>query len=295
MAARLKTMWFLAFFASLSTACADDWYVDNIAGSDKQLGGMTGQPLKTIQQALLRAKPGDRIILKKTGEPYREQLSLIGPQNSGFRGRPFEIVGNGATLEGAEPIRGSDWEILGNNLFQYRPKRLSHQMLYLDDRPMEKGFVVGGDLNQLKPLQWMQRDGWIVFRSEPGRGPYQYHLSCCARSVGITFYEAHDVLVTGLTVQGFQLDGLNVHDRAEQIAIENCVLRGNGRSGLSVGGAADATIASSLIGDNGRAQIRTEGFCRLLVDSCDIIEQAGRIPIENDGGKVVRDGISIRP
>ncbi len=295
MAARWTTIWFFALFASVSPLVADDWYVDNISGNDRTNEPGETQPFKTIQAALLRANPGDRIILRKSLEPYREQISITGPNNSGMRGRPLEIVGNGATLEGAEPIRGTSWEVLGDDLFQYRPPRLSHQLLFLEGRPLDRVHSPPGELPQLQPLQWTQRDGWIVFRTEPGKAPYQYDLSCCRRTVGITLYQAHDVLISNLVIQGFQIDGINAADLVDQAVIDGCVIRGNGRSGISVGGASRVSLISCLIGDNGQAQVRSEGFCQLVIDSCDIIEQAGRIPVDNQGGIVVRDGKTIRP
>ena len=124
-------------------------------------------------------------------------------------------------------------------------------------------------------------------RTEPARAPYQYNFSCCHRTVGITLYDAHDVLVTNLTIQGFQLDGINAHDRVEQATISGCVIRGNGRSGVSVGGAMRVDLASNLIGDNGIAQIRTEEACRVNIDSCDILEQIGRFPLDIQGGVII--------
>jgi hypothetical protein len=269
--------------------------VDNVGGSDSSSGTTEQQPLQSIQAALFRVRPGDRIILRKRDEPYREQLSISGASNSGLSSRPLEIIGNGATLEGAEPIRGTDWEPLGNDLFQYRPVCLSHQLLYLDGKPLEKVHSSPDSTPELSPLQWTQRDGWIILRTEPGRAPYQYQLSCCRRTVGITIYQAHDVLIRDLVIQGFQFDAINAHDLSDQVTISGCVLRGNGRSGVSVGGASWATISSCLIGDNGESQVRTEGFCRVLIESCDVLQQPGRIPIDHQGGTITRDGETIRP
>jgi hypothetical protein len=295
MSGRIAANLLLALFASISASRADDWYVDNVGGNDESKGTFAERPLQTIQAALLRARPGDRIILRKRDEPYREQISITGASNSGMESRPLEIVGNGAVLEGAEPIRGEDWESIGNDQFQFRPPRLSHQMLFLDGKPLERVESDPGQIAQLKPLQWTQRDGWIIFCTEPGRAPYQYNLSCCIRTVGITVYEAHDVLISDVVVQGFQFDGINAHDLADRVTISGCILRGNGRSGLSIGGASNALVAGCLIGDNGQSQVRSEGFCQLQIDSCDILEQPARIPIDHQGGKITRDGAAIRP
>ena len=56
--------------------------------------------------------------------------------------------------------------------------------------------------------------------------------------VGITLYKVRDVAIGDLTVQGFQLDGINAFDGAFDIQLSGVTCRGNGRSGiLGPGGA----------------------------------------------------------
>ena len=86
-------------------------YVNNAAGNDRYDGQSEQQsgerlgPVRTIQRALRLATASDRIVLANTGVPYRESITLFGRRNSGLEDFPFIINGNGAILEGADPVR----------------------------------------------------------------------------------------------------------------------------------------------------------------------------------------------
>src|SRR5690349_19122935 len=91
----LFVYWLLS--AATLTAHARDIYVDNVAGDDRNVGAQpvggavdTG-PVRTIGRALWIAHAGDRIVLAKNADPYREMVCLIGPRNSGIEDLPFII------------------------------------------------------------------------------------------------------------------------------------------------------------------------------------------------------------
>ena len=88
------------------------------------------------------------------------------------------------------------------------------QQLFLNGYPLKRAEAAPGDtqLPRLEPLQWALVDGRIYFCVEPGQLPQDYLLTYAKLSVGITVYKADDVLIHNLTVQGFQLDGVNFHD-----------------------------------------------------------------------------------
>ena len=99
-----------------------------------------------------------------------------------------------------------------------------------------------------------------------------------------------DILVIlDLTVQGYQLDGINAHDNVFDAALVGLLSRGNGRSGISIGGASRVLIRSCLVGNNGYAQVRTEGLSATRIIESDLIEntapkvvqEGGRVTIEN--------------
>ena len=73
----------------------------------------------------------------------------------------------------------------------------------------------------------------------------------------MTLFHVEKVRIVDLTVQGFQVDGISLSNSAREVLLSGVTCRGNGRSGLAVGGASSVTIRESLLGDNGQAQLLT--------------------------------------
>ena len=78
--------------------------------------------------------------------------------------------------------------------------------------------------------------------------------------VGITLYDVRQVVIHDLVVQDFQLDGINAHDNAVECALSKVTCQGNGRSGISVGGASKLEVVDCTSLRNGKVQLRTEGW-----------------------------------
>lgn len=280
---------------------ADDLYVNNRTGDDKFNGrpsssGVNAGPLRTITRALQIARMGDRIVVEKTDLPYRESLTIQGIRNSGSEFVPFRIVSDGAILDGTRVIPPNRWEHVGNDVFRFQPDLKSHQQLYLGDRPAERVAAPRDQpLPDLEPLQWALHQGWIYFRTESERMPGGYPLSCSFYQTGITMYDVHQVVVAGLVVQGFALDGINAHDGVTNAVVVRCNLRGNGRSGLSVGGASRVQLDQSLVGNNSVAQVRTEGYSDMFVTDSRILESPQHGPgMVRTGGRITVDGNVMR-
>jgi hypothetical protein len=289
LAAALVASWVVAAVE----ARADDLHVNNVDGDDATAAAVpTDQSaprgaFRTINAALAAAGPSDRVIIANTGVAYRESISLQGAQHSGLPDAPFTIVGRGAVIDGTSGIPPDEWQHVSGGTFRFQPARMAYQQLYLEGRPAERQTAPSAEL---KPLQWKLDNGWIYFCCEPDRVPREYDLRCCQQEVGITLYQVANVTIDGLVIQGFQLDGLNAHDTATNVRITGCTLRGNGRSGLSVGGSSSVTLSASLVGDNGAAQVRTEAQCRLEIENCDIVESlASPQPVDQQGGHVEWD------
>ena len=276
---------------------ARDYYVDNLWGDDRADGlaqsrGTSGSgPFKTISRALRAVDGGDRVFLAKNEEPYRESVTLEGRKCSGNSFQAFQLIGNGATIDGSIPIKEEEWEHFAGNVFRFRPDRPKYQILFLDAKPLPKVDAHNREqLTALQPLQWAMHDDDIYFCVEQDKLPVSYNLSCCGRTVGITLYQVNSVFISDLTIQGFQLDGVNAHDLVSNARIDSSTLRGNGRSGASVGGASRFKIQSCLIGNNSHAQVRTEGFSRTELIDCDLVEDDGTWRIKREGGKLTFDG-----
>ena len=291
----------LVWAAAATNSSARDLFVDNIGGDDRfdgaaatTVGGQSG-PCRTIGNALRKAQKGDRIILAATGKPYRESVTLQAGRHSGIAGQPFEIIGNGAVLDGAASVPRSAWEHVGNGVFRFAPPRTSYQILFLDGVPADRVTVGRGDISlpELKPLQWGLFERKIYFRPEPGRMPDSYDVRYAALTVGITLYQVRNVLIRDVIVQGFQLDGINSHDGVSDTVLRNVTCRGNARSGISIGGASRVRIENCLAGDNGEAQIRTEGYSHTHIVDCELLDNSAPA-LKREGGKVYTEAADGR-
>ncbi len=274
---------------------AHDYYVNNVIGDDRNSGTVDSRidsqsqqngPFSTIARALKAARSGDRIFIQKTERPYQECLTVQGPHHSGTSLKKFHIISDGAILDGTRAV-GDRWEFLGQDVYRFQPELKSHQQLFRDGKPIPMTRL--GELERPFDLgvgEWTLREGNIYFRTD-GKHALQYNFSYCFHSVGITLYQIHDVAIEGLVIQGFQLDGINAHDGVRRTVVLSNILRGNGRSGLSVGGASRVSVVACLIGDNGVAQLRTEGQSRTEIENCNLIESDKfGPPILQLGGRV---------
>lgn len=278
----------------MSHVAARDLFVDNQTGDDRRNGrtptslGPASGPVRTIAKALRLAVGGDRIILANTGVPYRESITVQAGWNSGSGDLPFEIIGNGAVLDGTIPIDQQPWEYLGHDLFRYQPRLMSHQQLFLDEKPVARKPAPSATPPALQPLEWCLHRGFIYFRAEPNRLPANYPLRCCGLTVGITLYDVHDVIVSDLTVRGFQLDGVNAHDNVRRSDLLGLTCIANGRSGISVQNSSRVRIESCTARGNGVAQIRQEDFTivQLIDNQLDTTSAPGFVHL---GGQVRKE------
>jgi hypothetical protein len=268
-------------------------YVDNVSGNDRSHGITAtiasggGGPVRTITRALRVAKSGDVIVLAQTGEPYRESVTLQATRHSGGFTKPFRIVGNGAVLDGSKPVPYDAWEHYIGSVFRFRPNNTAHQQLFRNDVPLERRYATSFNKSvpKLKPLEWCLLDGWVYFHCEKDTLPSEHQLTHSSLTVGITLYQVRHVEISDLVVQGFQLDGINAHDGVTNCQLINITSRGNGRSGISIGGASRVKIGGAVLGNNGVAQLRTEGACKVEIEQSDLISNPAPAIIR-DGGRI---------
>ncbi len=282
----------------VSAASGRDVYVNNLDGDDAFSGQYptymerTG-PVRSIAKALRLASQGDRIVLANTGVPYRESISLVGSRHSGYSYRPFTIAGNGATLDGSAPVPPAAWENHQGPVFRFRPPHLAHQQLFLNDRPAIRIFASrqAGGPPELGPLEWCLHDGYIYFSTDPGTTnlPQDYPLTYAEKRVGITLFHVERVAIVDLTVQGFQLDGINACNSAREITVLGVTCRGNGRSGMTVGGASQVTIDACLVGNNGSAQLLTLPYSEAGIRNTVLLSNTAPGWVDQ-GGRVYVDG-----
>ena len=301
---RWSSVWIASFILTSilgsvisNQALAGVLFVNNDSGSDSHSGlsatSVSGQqgPMRTIGKALQIAKQGDSIHIANTGVPYRESVSIQNARNSGLVGKSFHILGNGATLDGRKKISYDQWTAVGNQIYQFKPPRTSFFILYIDNRPATQVDVPAG-ANKLPPLaelQWCMFKRKVYFKPANDRLPDAFDVSYTHAQVGITLVNCQHVVVENLIVQGFQLDGINVHDNVFGARLLEIKSRGNGRSGISVGGASRVQIEACLLGNNGAAQLRTEGHSVTTLKNNDLIDTNPLAPaVVSDGGTIIR-------
>lgn len=290
----------LCVLAPCQKTAGREIYVNNLTGDDRCSGAqslatpdLTG-PVRTIARALQLANGGDRIILAATGQPYRESISIVGLRLSGTRQRPLVIEGNGAVLDGSSPVPPEAWEHYRGAIFRFRPTRKAWQQLFLDGKPPVRVPVPPGrTVTELDALQWCLVDGWLYFCVENDKLPADYNLSCATLQTGITLYQVENVAILDLTVQGFQQDGINVFNNARGVYLAGVISRGNGRSGITVGGASSAVIEACLLGNNGKAQLLTLPYCEVRIINSYLLGNTAPGWVDR-GGSVYWNGQQIR-
>jgi hypothetical protein len=240
-------------------------FVDNMTGDDHFAGRQPQRtpdengPVRTIAQAVRLADGGDTIVLAKTAQPYQESFTLVGSRSSGLSGRPFTLRGNGAILDGSAPVPVEAWESYGGAVFRFRPPRMGPGQLFLDGRPAVRVPVSQSATRppDLKAREWCLLGGQFFFRVDPTKLPRDYKLSYARQQTGITLFHVDDVRIVDLTVQGFRVDGIQLQNSAKNVTLVGVTCRGNGRSGITVGGVSSLTLRQSMLGDNGTAQLLT--------------------------------------
>jgi hypothetical protein len=273
---------------------ARDIYVDNVAGDDLFTGvlaatGTPEGPVRTIARALELAQARDRVVLANTGVPYRETVSLSGGRHSGSPLEPFILDGQGAVLDGSAPIDPRLWSpVRGQkDVFRFRPPRMAYQQIFLDGKPLPRVPVESSSTQPpaLEPLQWYLWKGYVYLRIEEGKWIDDYPLFHSHLTTGVTLYHVRHAVVMDLVVQGFQLDGINAHD-ALDCTLHALTARGNGRSGIAVTGATRIVVDGCLAGDNGLAQLLTEGQSATEVADTQLL--SGTAPdVLQRGGEIV--------
>jgi hypothetical protein len=287
----------LAWVVLVGPALGRDVVVSNTQGDDRNSGhhwqpspDQTG-PVRSLAKALRLANTGDRIVLANTGQPYRESISLVGTRHSGLQVAPFVIVGNGATLDGSAPVPPEAWKHFDGAVFRFRPRSGGAQQLFLLDKPVP--FVpCAADAARppkLDPLQWSLLRGEIYFCVEKDKLPRDYSLSFAYLETGITLYHVERVAILDLVVQGFRVDGINASSASRGVEIIGVTIRGNGRSGVAVGGAAQVDIQECTIGNNGRAQLLTLPNSETHVRSSDLLPLTAPAWVDEGGRFFLED------
>ena len=267
----------LTGFLSTSNLEAKTIYVDNVQGDDIYDGGAkepsstsTG-PVRSIGKALRLARFGDTISIANNGVPYVESLSLVGMKHSGDKYLPFTIEGNGALVQGSQPVHPLAWELVGATLWKITPRLKSHAMLLSDGKqlPEIKPSNTTTMIPEIPAGSWASWQGSIYYQARPKEDVRTIPFEIPVYRVGLSLYRTCHVRISNLQFQHFQLDGILLFDQNEEVFLDRMISTQNGRAGLTVSGTSKATISQSQIEQNRDEQIRVRGTAKLLESSED--------------------------
>lgn len=237
-------------------------YVDNLRGSDAADGteptpiNLESGPVRTIRRGLQLLHKGGTLNLANNNQPYYESMELVG-RASGTLLRPTLVEGNGVELNGAFPVPLRAWRKVGNRLWKFTPLRKGQYLLIVENKPLPETPVPSGS-RQLPPIpdgNWAAWKGSIYYQASPLDEPTDFAMWYAVRSVGITIYEAHDLIVRNLKVRHFRIDGINAHDRCNNILLDNVTAEENGRAGVTAAGTSFVTFKESTVKNNRRYSV----------------------------------------
>jgi hypothetical protein len=265
--------------AGYSSAQAKTLYVNNRLGSDQFDGVVESSvsaesgPVKTINRALALATFSDTIIVAKTAVPYYETLTIIGLKHSGTIRFPFTIISQGAIVSGAKPIPRSGWKKVGVDLWKVSPYRKGTYQLTrngkalseLRRKPKESWYKVP----KLAENQWCHWHGAVYFKSERFVEPGDENFALAQASTGATILKVDHVKIRGLIFQHFRVDGVQVHNAATNVTLDNVGTYENGRAGLTVSGTSKVLLRGCSVRRNRDHSILLKGFGVLAVEESD--------------------------
>lgn len=233
-------------------------YVDNRLGEDRYDGRSEepvsefNGPVRSIERAIQLAAAGDTIQLADGGAIYYGSITLWGAEHSGNGRTPFRIIGNGAVLSGAKPVPQGEWRHLGGDVWRITPVRKAYYQLVLDGQavPEQECDRSAKELPSIPVGHWCAWRGAVYYQAERAINPNLMNFSLADEEVGITLLDVRNVIISDLTLRHFRLDGINAHDRCDEIVLQNVVSEENGRAGVTVAGTSQVAIFGGGLREN---------------------------------------------
>ncbi len=248
-------------------------YVDSLQGDDIAEGtsptpvDLKNGPVRTIRRGLQLLTKGGTLNLANNGTPYYESLELNRGMG-GFLLHPTLIKGNGSELNGSFPVHPLGWRKAGDHIWKFTPVRKGNYLLILDNKALPETPVPPGGFRfpDLPEGHWAAWRGSIYFRPGKLEVPSELNLWFAVRSVGVTLYEVKNVVVNNLKVRHFRIDGINAHDRATNIRLENVTAEENGRAGVVASGSSVISLEKPTIKNNRKYSVLITERATIQID-----------------------------
>lgn len=241
---------------------AGEVFVDNLVGRDAYDGTMdTGRqgsgPVQSLQRAAELAGYCGTVILKNTGTPYYESLSLTGNRHSGTPGSPFTIIGNGSTISGLRMVPRQGWRQAGTGVWKLNVSRKGYYQ-FLRAGQLLPEYLPEPGANVLESLpagHWVSWRGLIYFKQDGIDPPSNQDFAFTADQTGISLHHVSNISIQDVTLQHFRFDGLHAQGLCDNVQLNNVNSIENGRAGFACSGASKIDLFGGEATRNGRHQI----------------------------------------
>lgn len=239
---RLRTAILIISISAFSAGAAEI-FVNPLTGSDGNSGG-SDAPLKNIQTAIARAKPGDTVKLESLDKAISGLISIN--EKKGTPAQPITIDGNFNTLLGTRRITVATAEKLSDNLYHVKKKKISPNFLWrffmVFDGKVERMGQHSKDKcaqfkkpEELAPLEWTIIDGTDLYFKLPPNATIEsisVEEPVLLNGVQITGKSEH-IIVKNIIVKNFWNDGFNIHDNSKNIIFDTVAAIYCGDDGIS--------------------------------------------------------------
>ena len=166
------------------------WPVTSVACSHGF--ALLGDLLSLLVQRKLgkETHPGIRVSLRST------PLLPVPLRRPAYKGRPCPFT----------PLAAS---------MRLVPLRKAYYQLLLDGKAIPEAVCPpdARSLPELRAGQWCAWRGAIHYRADVGGDPNRMNFALADDEAGLTLLDVHNVVIRGLTLRHFRLDGVNAHDR----------------------------------------------------------------------------------
>jgi len=225
-------------------------------------------PVRTLERAMQLVDCGDSLVLVDNGTPYYGSLTMFGAKFSGTPDHPFYLHGGGAVVSGAKPIEPGAWVELGNNLWKITPVRKGWYQLVDNGEavPRVEITVAPAELPDVPVGSWGVHKGTIYYRSKTQDTPRQHDFALAETATGLTLLGVRNVVVSDLTLRHFRVDGINAHNRCENVQFNNVSCVENGRAGIVVSGTSQIDVNNSEITRNQQHSLLITEFGQARLD-----------------------------
>jgi hypothetical protein len=268
-------------------------YVDNRNGNDAAAGlaakysGRNQGPVQTVQTALRRVPNGGRIVLLPTAAPYAEPFVIDGGSR-GTAHQPLVIEGNGNLLIGEVPIDPEDWQPFTRSVVRH-PHPMTSMTRFLAGAETIPIALVPQP-NDLPAEHLTFHDGQVYFCPRPGARIEDYDLRRTSPPAAIMINRASHIVLRHFRIRGYRIDGIQVKGPADDIRIEDCVVEGASRAGLSVSTNSRVAVTNVSFVGNRKVGVLVDNVANVVLDRVAVADSVEHDRCSPDSRLVDRGG-----